>query len=179
MNIMIEGILQLLLIIIAIAIIKNKNNIKLAVFFSLFSLITAVLYYLNKAPDVALAEVAIGSAIMPLILIVSISRQREFVVINHTEDDFLDSESGAGYELLMDFTKHYNLKLKIHNIELDNLKGIFRSRNVDLIVDKSESEDKYLLKGKGSTVLMNKLEQMIEDIPDIDIIKISEDETYD
>lgn len=179
MNIIIGNIMQLLLIIIAIVIVRSKNNIKLVVFFSLFSLITAISYYFNKAPDVALAEVAIGSAIMPLIFIVSISRQQEFVVVNHTEDGFLDSESGAGYALLMDFTKHYNLKLKIYNIELDNLKGIFRSRNVDLIVEKSQTEDRYFFKGKGSTILMNKLEQMIKDTPDINIIKVSEAETYD
>lgn len=143
MNMIIENMMQLLLIIIAIVIVTSKNNIKSVVFFSLFSLITAILYYFNKAPDVALAEVAIGSAIMPLIFIVSISRQREFVVINHTEDDFLDRSDGPGYELLIDFTKHYNLNLKIYNIELDSLKGVFRSRNADLIVEKSQSENKY------------------------------------
>lgn len=179
MNLIIGNMMQLLLIIITVVIIKSKNNIKLVVFFSLFSLITAILYYFNKAPDVALAEIAIGSAIMPLIFIVSISKQSEFVVINHTEDDFLDSNIGTGYELLMDFTKHYNLKLKIYDIELDSLKGIFRSKNVDLIVEKSESENKYVLKGKGSTVLMIKLEQMIKNMPDINIVKISEDETHD
>ncbi|WP_432402959.1 Na(+)/H(+) antiporter subunit B [Wukongibacter sp. M2B1] len=179
MNIIIGNIMQFLLIIISIVIVKSKNNIKLVIFFSLFSLITAILYYFNKAPDVALAEVAIGSAIMPLIFIISISRQQEFVVINHTEDDFLDNKDGTGYKLLMDFTNHYNLKLKIYNIELDSLKGIFRSRNVDLIVEKSQTENKYFFKGKGSTVLMNKLEQMVKNIPDINIIKVSEAETYD
>lgn len=179
MNIIIENLIQLLVIIIAIVIIRSKNNIKLVVFFSLFSLFIAILYYLNKAPDVALAEVAIGSAIMPLIFIISISKQREFVVVNHTEDDFLDNPDGPGYELLMDFTKHYNLNLKIHNIELDNLKGVFRSRNVDLIVEKSSSENKYYLKGKGITILMNKLEDMVKDHPDIDIVRVSEVETYD
>lgn len=179
MNIIIGNLMQLLLIIITIFIIRSKNNIKLVVFFLFFSLITAILYYLNKAPDVALAEIAIGSAIMPLIFIVSISRQREFVVINHTEDDFLDIEDGPGYELLMDFTKHYNLNLKIYDIELDNLKGVFRSRNVDLIVEKSQSENKYFLKGKESTILMNRLEYLVKNRPDIDIVKVSEVETYD
>ncbi|SHJ82836.1 Na(+)/H(+) antiporter subunit B [Paramaledivibacter caminithermalis] len=179
MNTLIGNMMQVLLIITTIVIIKSKSNIKLVVFFSLFSLIAAILYYLNKSPDVALAEVAIGSAIMPLIFIVSISRQREFVVINHTEDDFLDNKVGTGYNLLMDFTKYYNLKLRIYNIDLNSLKGIFRSRNVDLIVEKSKADGKYVLKGKESTVLINKLEQMIKDIPNIYIIKISEAETYD
>lgn len=179
MNVLIGNLMQVLLIIIAVVIIISKNNIKLVVFFSLFSLITAILYYLNNAPDVALAEVAIGSAIMPLIFIVSISKQQEFIVINHTKDNFLDSDMGMGYNLLVDFTKHYNLKLKIYNIELNDLRGIFRSRNADLIVEKSQYDDKYILKGKESTVLMNKLEQMIKDVQYIDIIKMSEDETYD
>ncbi|SKC64938.1 Na(+)/H(+) antiporter subunit B [Maledivibacter halophilus] len=179
MNFLIENMLQIILIIVTITIVKSKNNIRLVVLFSLFSLITAALYYLNKAPDVALAEVAIGCAIIPLIFIISISKQQEFVVINHTNDNFLESEIGLGYSLLQDFTNHYNLKLSIYNIGPDNLKGVFRSRNVDLIVEKSQSDDKYILKGKESTILINKLEQMTKDISNIEIIKVSEDETYD
>ena len=63
-----------LLIIILIVIIFSKENLKIVIYSSVFSLICAILYFLYSAPDVALAEAAIGSAIVPLIYIISISK---------------------------------------------------------------------------------------------------------
>ena len=63
-----------LLIIILIVIIFSKENLKIVIYSSVFSLICAILYFLCNAPDVALAEAAIGSAIVPLIYIISISK---------------------------------------------------------------------------------------------------------
>ena len=69
-------VLQVLLIFLSIFIIRSKNNLKAIIFFSTFSLVTASFYYFLKAPDLALAEAAIGSAIIPLIYIIAISKQR-------------------------------------------------------------------------------------------------------
>ncbi|MCG8482493.1 MAG: DUF4040 domain-containing protein [Clostridia bacterium] len=177
------GILfQILMIIIAFIIIKTKDNLRIIIFFAVFSLITASLYFFNYAPDVALAEIAIGSAIIPLIFIISISKQKDFIVINHTEDDLLNNgfaEAGKVYQLLNDFAKHYDLKLKIHNNKLGSIVGIFKSRNVDLIVEKSTDARKYILKGKESSILMHKLEQLATQEPLIEIVKINEGETND
>ncbi|WP_432666465.1 DUF4040 domain-containing protein [Wukongibacter baidiensis] len=175
-------LLQILMIIIALIIISNKDNLKIIIFFAVFSLITASLYFFNNAPDVALAEVAIGSAITPLIFIISISKQKDFIVINHTKDDFFSHnlrKTGEGYKFLHDFTKHYDLKLKVYDNNLGSVVGIFRSRNVDLIVDNSPDIGKYILKGKVSSILMNKLEQLAINEPLIEIVKINEGETYD
>ncbi len=175
-------LLQILMIIIVLVIIMSKDNLRIIVFFSVFSLITASLYFFNSAPDVALAEVAIGSAITPLIFIISISKQKDFIVINHSEDDFFDNDLdkiGHGYKFLHDFAKHYDLKLNIYHSNLDNISGIFRSRNVDLIIDKSPATGIYTLKGKESSTLMSKLEQMALEEPFIEIFKTSEGETYD
>ncbi len=175
-------LLQILMIIIALIIISNKDNLKIIIFFAVFSLVTASLYFFNNAPDVALAEVAIGSAITPLIFIISISKQKDFIVINHTEDDFFChglTETGDGYKFLQNFTEHYNLKLNLYSSSSGSIVGIFRSRNVDLIIDKSPSAGKYILKGKESNILMNKLEQLSLKEPLIEIMKINEGETND
>ena len=74
--------LQIVLIIIAIFIVLHKKNFTIIILISAFSLVAATLYTLNKAPDVAIAEVAIGSAIIPLIYVISISRQREFIILD-------------------------------------------------------------------------------------------------
>ncbi len=65
---------HLLLIIIIITIIKSTENLKIVIYSSIFSLMCAILYFLYNAPDVALAEAAIGSAIVPLIYIIAIAK---------------------------------------------------------------------------------------------------------
>jgi len=154
------------------------------IFFSVFSLSAASLYYFFSAPDLALAEIAIGSAIIPLVFIITISKQREFLVINHItgQDNFLDYDSalsGKGYKILDAFTKHYNLKLVIKHDDYDELHGIFRVTNVDLVVEKCKKSGKYILKGKKSNLLMSKLEQLTENDRDIDVIRIEEGEMDD
>ena len=65
--------LQGILIILSIAIVVHKNNGTIIILIASFSLVTASLYLINRAPDVAIAEIAIGSAIIPLIYVISIS----------------------------------------------------------------------------------------------------------
>lgn len=173
-------LLQILLIIIALAVTFIKDNLKMVIFFSVFSLISASLYYFYRAPDLALAEAAIGSAIIPLIFIISISKQREFIVITDLKnDDFLDvlPKEGKGYKLLSEFTDYYNLNLVITEDRENTIFGIFRLKNVDLFVRKND--DKYILEGKRTSIIMNKLAQMIDGYPEIDIVFIEEGETFD
>lgn len=181
MNIII--FLQILLIVVALTVTFLKDNLKMVIFFSVFSLISASLYFFYMAPDLALAEIAIGSAIVPLIFIIAISKQRGFVIINDLEEDdnFLSNEpeEGKGYKFLSKFTEHYNLNLVIEDYEDedDTIFGVFRVRNVDLFVSKKNG--KYLLEGKSTNIIMNKLAQMAEDYSEIDVVFVAEEETDD
>jgi putative multicomponent Na+:H+ antiporter subunit B len=169
--------LQILLIIIALAIVISNNNRTLVIFLAVFSLFSASLYYFNHAPDVALAEVAIGSAIMPLIYIISIAKQREFIVVDHTEDSYF-SYNGEGYHLLKAFTHHYKLKLIITTKIKGNVTGIFRRSNIDLVIDKTE-DSIYELKGNKTSILLNKLEAMTNTHNQIRIVRLKAGETDD
>jgi uncharacterized MnhB-related membrane protein len=177
----ITTILLILLIIVSVAIIVCKDNLRIVILFSAFSLVTASLYYFYHSPDLALAEVAIGSAIMPLVFIISISKQKEFLVISHieAEDDFLNQDFGKGYKLLEEFTKHYGLKLVISKSDYDQLKGVFRKRNVDLVVERCTKTGIYIFKGKSTSILMNRLEQITKPDKSIKVLMIKEGETDD
>ncbi len=169
-------LLEILLIIFSIFIVISKNNLKIIVFFSAASLVSASIYLFLDSPDLALAEVAIGSAIIPLIFIIAISKQRKFLVINHATFDN-ERVQYYIYDILKEFTDIYNLKLEIQDSDYDELYGIFRSKNVDLVIEKKKN--KYILKGKATSILMNKLEDMTKGKKDIKVIKIIEGETYD
>ncbi|MBS4538355.1 DUF4040 domain-containing protein [Clostridium sp. D2Q-11] len=171
--------LQILLIIISLVITFGKDNLNMVIFFSVFSLICASLYYFYRAPDLALAEAAIGSAIVPLIFIITISKQREFMVICNIEDDFINpkSKEGEGYKLLSDFTDYYNLKLVVRENKEDTIYGVFRVRNVDLSVKKKK--DKYIFEGKSTSIIMNKLVQMTKECSKVDILLVEEEQMDD
>ncbi len=63
--------------------LKEDHYLRMVIFYAAFSLISAVLYYFFNAPDVAMAELAIGCAFVPLMFIIAISKQREFIIIYH------------------------------------------------------------------------------------------------
>lgn len=178
MNIII--LLQVFLILIAVTVIKLKDNLTSVIFFSVFSLIAALLYYFYHAPDLALAEAAIGSAIIPLIFIISISKQREFIVVaENIEDDFIDIENkkGKGYELLKTLTDFYDLKLVFledkQNISFD----IFRVRNVDVFVYQ-KGED-YIFKANPASIISHRLEEICDEYEHVKIELVEEDAVYD
>lgn len=180
---MIITILTILMLITSITIIVSNNNFKLVIFSSSFSLLASILYFVLGAPDVSLAEISIGSAIVPLIFIIAISKQKDFIVVTSFKDDYFSIDKsgnmGNGYKLLFDFCTHYNLKLQIHSNLNNDIHGIFRKNNIDLIISKCDETKGYLLKGKKSSILINKFEQISSDLENIQIIKVSDYETID
>jgi len=164
--------LQVLMIIISIGVVLHKRNFTIIILIATFGLVAASLYMVNQAPDVAIAEVAIGSAIIPLIYVISISRQREFIVLDRVQDGFItygEDFSGFGYDILDRFVKTYDLSLNICVDIKGREKDLTDQLNVDLIITKDESTGAYILKGKASSVLMSKLKQMVKEIDNVEV----------
>ena len=175
-------VLQMILVVIAIAIVIHKRNFTIIILIATFGLVAASLYIINKAPDVAIAEVAIGSAIIPLIYVISISRQREFIVLDRTNDGFFEygfELSGEGFQILSDFVKEYDLSLNICVDIQGKAITLIQELNVDLIVSKDTKTNQYVLVGKESSVLMTKLKNQVKDVPHIRIETIKEEKKND
>ncbi len=180
----IPTLLQILLIIIALAIVFHKENFTIIIFISSFGLVAATLYVLNQAPDVAIAEVAIGSAIIPLIYVISISRQREFIVLDRVDhdnitDESIDEKNIELYQILTKFVEHNDLKMNV----CSNIKGsdedLTKDLNVDLIISFDHVKQKFILKGKQSSILMDHLIKETFSYDFIEIITFKEGESID
>jgi len=171
--------LQIFLILILVVLVASNDGTFIAILFSLFSLFVGLLFFINHAPDVAIAEIAVGSAIMPLILIISISKQKEFLVDDRVGDGFATDEESDGHKLLMAFTEYYNLNLKICRNGLCDISGVLRKDHVDLIVEKTDDGKGYLLKGKKSSILMHRLKMEAREFPFISVVSVEEREEYD
>jgi putative multicomponent Na+:H+ antiporter subunit B len=167
---------------LSIMMIKEKNNFNLIIYSSGFSLICASLYYKYNAPDLTLAEIAIGSALIPLIFIIAIGKQKEFIVLSYVEDEFIRNLEGAGCgrgcTILKNFCSHYDLKLKIYFAGNDKPLKQTGQKSADLIIEKCTQSNKYILKGKQSSILMLKLQMLVKDIEDIQVVGLEEHDIY-
>ena len=70
--------LILLMLIVAIAASVFKDLISAVIASCLVSLIAAILFYFLQAPDVAMAEAAIGAALTAAIFIIAIRRTERY-----------------------------------------------------------------------------------------------------
>ncbi len=158
-----------MLLILSIVLLLVKNNLHLVMFFSVFSFLAAAVYYFSQAPDIALAEVAVGSAFIPLVYLIAISKQKKFTVLL----DFVGSMEGAVIEpqtirFLMDimeeFCNVYGLELNVvHHLGEDppNIQRVFRVGNVDLICHYHIKDNELEIRGNTSNVLLNSLEEKL------------------
>ena len=78
MNVIIATVLVLVMLISAIAALIFKDLLNAVIASSVVSLIAAVIFYLLQAPDVAMAEAAIGAALVTAIFIIAIRRTKRF-----------------------------------------------------------------------------------------------------
>jgi uncharacterized MnhB-related membrane protein len=162
------------LLLIVLAIIFSKSTIRAIIMLSVFSVISSLMYYLYQAPDVAMAELAIGAAIVPLIYVISITRQKKYIVIDNTKDLFLN-EGMAGYMFLSHFCKKKNLHLVIMKEIAGDHSFLFSRKDIDLIVQRDDpmtstsanchvkpSERRYVFKGSPSSYIFNDLLQQLQ-----------------
>jgi uncharacterized MnhB-related membrane protein len=182
MNELIPLIFQIFLILTALSVVVSKNNFTIVILMSVFSLIAATLYMLNQAPDVAIAEVAINAAIIPLIYIIAISRQRELIIydkLQHGDIDPTTKQKGDVYTYLYDFSKKNKLKINI----CCDLEGsdtvVFKDLNVDVMIDRLQGSEGYSLKGKSSNVLMKKMQKELKKHAFLKVILMEEGDHLD
>lgn len=175
-------LLQVFLIITALAVVFHQNHFTIIILMSVFSIIAATLYMINQAPDVAIAEVAINAAIIPLIYVIAISRQRELIVydkLHHGEVNPEKTFAGDIYTYLDSFAKKHKLRLNIH-CDLNASEAIvFHELNVDLLIDQDPKTQAYILKGKSSNVLMKKISKDLKGHSHIRLALVEEGETLD
>ncbi|MCF7932365.1 MAG: DUF4040 domain-containing protein [Acholeplasmataceae bacterium] len=181
MHEIIAFILQVFLIIIAIAIVLHKENFTIIIYIATFGLIAATLYAMNQAPDVAIAEVAIGSAIIPLIYVISISRQREYIILDRVDHDRfqLDEQNVLVYELLTSFVERYDLRMNVCADIEGSEEMLTEELNVDLIIVYNDETKRFELKGKASSVLVDRLKKHCKDHPFIEVISLKEGGAFD
>lgn len=59
------------------AVVLTREPVQQTITFSLYGLLLSLLFLVLQAPDVALSEMTVGAAALPLILLVTVAKTRE------------------------------------------------------------------------------------------------------
>jgi uncharacterized MnhB-related membrane protein len=65
-----------LLVVVALAVVLTDDPARQAVTLSVYGLVLTVLFVLVQAPDVALSQVAVGTAVVPLLILLTVRKVR-------------------------------------------------------------------------------------------------------
>ncbi len=163
---MLDTLLFSVIVILAVVVIRTNNNLLLIMYFSLFSFASAAAYFVMHAPDIALAEVAIGSAFIPLVYLITIGKQKVFTVVFFDgevgEHGSLDFETIRRFYIVLDkFCIDYGLSLNLINRPTrynTTVHGVFRPGNIDLICVFSPETECIEVRGNASNMMLNNLE---------------------
>ena len=75
MNIL-EGIILVLVPLGAAAVVLTRDPFKQAIVVSLYGLVLSLMFFVFRAPDVALAQLAVGAIALPLIILLALAKIR-------------------------------------------------------------------------------------------------------
>ena len=157
MIITLEYIIYLILISINIFLIFEKKLYRSILLYAAFSLLLGSLYIIYSAHDVALAEISVGSALVPIIFMITIKKYREFeIAFNYSQ--LTDFEVEEIKKILDYYAKYKKLRIKeidYNKVQLDVFRDVFREVTVDLVIDKRED---IIIYAKKSSYLVEELE---------------------
>lgn len=146
-------------IIFTIALIFQKNLFYCVVIITISSIISAVLFVIFNAPDIALAEIAVGCALIPFVYIISITKQKDFLIL----DQIRDESSQHIIEAFDEFCSDKKLRLKVLTegyTEEYSLSNVLRVKNIDMVINKSD--DIYEIACKSSSDINDQAIKFIE-----------------
>lgn len=182
------GILCGALLIAAVMTLITDNNFRLILYFAAFSLTAAGLYMLLHAPDIALAEIAVGCAFVPLIYTIAIMKQTTLNVVLKPAKVMPDGQEiclmapqrlEAFMEEIRRFCELYGLEARLlGGLEgrETTVSGIFRPSSPDLLISYDPVRDLIRVEGNESNSLIESLERWLSQVSGIEFVGIVEHE---
>jgi energy-converting hydrogenase B subunit D len=61
----------------ALAVVRTTDRTKLVLMLSAYGVLLAILFFVFQAPDVSLSELTVGAIVLPIVLLLAISKVRK------------------------------------------------------------------------------------------------------
>lgn len=169
---MIVDLFYITLIVFAIIAIQTGVLRNAIIYLSVFSLLCSVVYLLLGAPDVAIAEAAIGCTLSTILYLVALKKYRIFTVYYNCTVDSMDDllllkrEKEDLRNQLTKFSSRSELQLDMINTS-SGLKHLTKSVSFDVII--FHSTEGIWIHGFKNSYQYNQLIQQFEENLELDV----------
>ncbi len=162
---MTEKFIFILLIIIAFFIITENNLKRVIIAMGIFSLLASFVYLLFHAPDVALAEAIIGSALSTILYIISLKKYKTFYIFITSNSEIEKNDMRMRLELKSIYPKIMNYcssnELQVQCVYThDKPERILKEHVCDLIL--VANIDETVIYGIGEEIHTNHLKEILK-----------------
>jgi len=116
------NVFLIMLVLLALVTLEIKNLLNAVIVLGAFSLVLSLIFYYLHAPDVAIAEAAIGSGFTTIIFLLAIKKRGILIMLTypHSRFFFYDQEgkpTGLDYDILFLFARTLDVELEVRTME--------------------------------------------------------------
>lgn len=183
---MFQSFLFIVLLILAVFVVLSDNLRHSVIYLGIFSLVMALTYLYFNAPDVALAEAAIGVGLSTVMYLVALKKIKIYdICYVNEEEDFNDeyifefrSHMIRPLEEFMENTEEVEPQITYTNHAIEE---VIREDNHDFIIQQQGSKT-YLYGQKSDSVfqdILSNIHELIPDIADVEVVYLEEVSVYD
>lgn len=158
---MFEIILLISLIVLGFATVQTENLLRTVIYSGAFSLLMALAYLYYNAPDVALAEAAIGVGLSTVIFLVALKKIRvyDIVYINRDVEGFSDTQiNSIKNSIIRPLEKFIEETVEIEP------QITYTDKSIDALIDKKDHDFIIVQKDKETYLYGFTDDQVFQDI---------------
>jgi len=108
--------------VLALVALEIKNLLSAVIVLSAFSLVLSLVFYYLHAPDVAIAEAAIGSGFATVIFLIAIKKRGVLIMLTYPHSRFFYYDdkgrpAGFDYDILSLFARKLGIELELRHVQ--------------------------------------------------------------
>lgn len=108
--------------VLALVALEIKNLLSAVIVLSAFSLVLSLIFYYLHAPDVAIAEAAIGSGFATVIFLIAIKKRGVLTMLTYPHSRFFYYDdkgrpAGFDYDILSLFARKLGIELELRHVQ--------------------------------------------------------------
>ena len=112
----------MMLPVLALVALEIKNLLSAVIVLSAFSLVLSLVFYYLHAPDVAIAEAAIGSGFATVIFLIAIKKRGVLIMLTYPHSRFFYYDdkgrpAGFDYDILSLFARKLGIELEVRHVQ--------------------------------------------------------------
>ncbi|SHF09273.1 Na(+)/H(+) antiporter subunit B [Alkalibacter saccharofermentans] len=136
---MIEKIFLVLMVILAVITLNTVKLRRAVIYLGIFSLVSSFVYLLYGAPDVAIAEAVIGSALSTVLYLVALKKYQVFTIY-YTNENYNEIHDGyiiKGRAQILKDVERFFLKREMEPqiiYTTENCEHVLDTKNFDLLI---------------------------------------------